>query len=163
MIFDPTTLYYSQLQCAEVRCVEKSLADRQIERIKSLKKIEYWLGCKWDNCWRPKYDCMWLVIASLAEFWIHINNWKYIYWETFARKNQIWIHDWKKWDYLFMLNLTGEINHIAIITKPFDWQWYWILDTFEKKTKASERYIKINGKHYAWNYEIIIAEYKNLD
>ncbi len=163
MIFDPTILYYSKLQCAEIRCVEDSITDRQINRIKSLNRIEYWLGCKWDNCWRPKYDCMGLIIASLAQFWIHVNQWRYLYGETFARENQIWIHDWKRWDYLFMLNLTGEINHIAIITKPFDWLWYWILDTYEKKTRATERYIPLRWKYYANSYEVIIAEYKNLD
>lgn len=156
-LFDSTILRYQYAICREVQCVEKSAADRQIEWIKSLKRIEYWLGCKWDNCWRPKYDCMWLVLASLRHVWKY--DWKYLYWETFARSNRIWLYEWRRWDYLFMLNLTGEINHIAIITKPFDWVWYRILDTLEKQTTATERFVRLYWKYYAGHYEVMVARY----
>ena len=145
----------TQPACHAIVCEEKPYYERQIEWMKSLRHIEYWLWCKWDNCWRPKYDCMWLVIASWRHVWLY--DWKYIYWETWARDNQVNISELKRWDYLFMNNLSWEINHIAIITKWRDWHWVWILDTFEKKTKATERYIRINWNRYAWTYEIIWA------
>lgn len=158
-IFDPTTLYHQAAICREVQCSEKPSADRRIEWIKSLKRIEYGLWCKWDNCWRPKYDCMWLVIASYVHIGEHINWWKYLYWETFARNHRIWLYEWRRWDLLFMLNLTGEINHIATITKPFDWVWYRIIDTLEKQTRATERYVKLYWKYYAGHYEVMVARY----
>lgn len=144
--------------CHEVQSVEIPVMERQIERMKSLNNIEYWLWCYWINCWRPKYDCMWLVIWSLR--YIGRRDWWYLYWEKFANQNKIGLHEWVRWDYLFMKNTSGERNHIAIITQPYDWQWYWILDTYEYKTRVSERYIKLYGRTYAWQYLITISRFE---
>lgn len=157
LLIDTLLTHHQTAICREVQCVELSQADRQINRMKSLKHIEYWLWCMWDNCWRPKYDCMWLVIGSLNH--VGKRKSKYVYGETFARENKMWLHEWVKWDYLFMKNLTGEFNHIAIITQPFDGKWYRILDTYEFNTRVSERYVPLNGSRYAGLYEIIIARF----
>lgn len=160
MFLDPTIFYYASMQCAEIRCVEEPMAERQITWMQSLAHIEYWLGCMGNNCWRPKYDCMWLIIASLLHVGVDINRGQYLYGETFAKENEIWLYSWVRWDYLFMDNMHWEINHIAIITQQYDGTWYWILDSYNNKTKASQRFIYMRWGWYAWQYKIIIARLK---
>jgi hypothetical protein len=137
--------YLFQQFCEINMCIEykTNYTEEIISRLKKQKWLIYKSWCNMQEPCKPNaYDCSWLIDAARRSMWYY-NGRKINALAVYQAGKKIKASEVQRWDYMFMQNLEGWPNHLAIVSQPWNWKWVYVIDTVEYRHKVSERFIFI--------------------
>jgi len=156
LAFTPPIPYLPQQSCEINMCIEyeRNYTEEIISWLEQQKWLVYRSWCNMQKPCRPNaYDCSWLIDAAWRSIWYYDGR-KINAWAVYQAGEKIKVSEVQRWDYMFMQNLEGGPNHLAIVSQPWDWKWVYIIDAVEYGHKVSERFT------FVWLSQRLWSKYK---